>query len=237
MSTGVLHAFYNSKEWLTFREIYILKHIKQHNGVICSACGKHIVDRGDIQLDHYPIELTEDNYKDVNISMNEENIELKCRSCHNKRHGRFSGGGHKRKEKAVYLVYGPPLAGKTTYVIENMEPGDMVVDMDRLYQAISMQPMYDKPDNLKYNVFSVRNHITENIRTRYGGFRTAWIIGGYPEKFIRDKLTEDLGAELIYLETPKELCFARLDECNDYRSDHKDEWRQYIDKWFEDYSN
>jgi hypothetical protein len=76
-----------------------------------------------------------------------------------------------------------------------------------------------------------------NIKTRYGGFRTAWIIGGYPEKFIRDKLADDLGAELIYIESSKELCVDRLNACNDYRSEHKDEWIQYIDKWFEEYSN
>jgi len=237
MSTGVLHAFYNSKQWIIFRGQYILKHVQQHKGVICTTCGKHIFNRGDIQLDHYPIELTEDNYLDVNISMNEDNIELKCMSCHNKRHGRFNGGGHKRKEKSVYIVYGPPMSGKITYVIENMEPGDLVVDMDRLYQAISLRPTYDKPDNLKYNVFSIRSHIIDNIKSRYGGFRAAWIVGGYPEKFIREKLAEDLGAELIFVDTSKELCIDRLQCCSDYRADHKDEWKQYIDKWFEDYSN
>ncbi|MBH1941645.1 HNH endonuclease [Mobilitalea sibirica] len=237
MSTGVLHTFYNSDEWLIFREQYILEHIKINKGVICSKCGKHIINRGDIQLHHTPIELTEDNYKDVNISMNKDNIELICRSCHNKEHGRFCGGGHKRREKAVYIIYGPPMSGKTTYVYENMEPGDLIVDMDRLYHAVSLRPMYDKPDNLKYNVFSIRNHIIDNIKTRYGGFRTAWIIGGYPEKFTREKLAEDIGAELIYVETSKELCIERLECCNDYRAEHKDEWVQYIEKWFEDYSN
>jgi hypothetical protein len=236
MSTGVLHSFYNSKEWQLFREQYIIKHIKANKGLICSKCGKHIFERGEAHLHHTPIELTEDNYMDVNISLNEDNIELDCRTCHNIEHGRFCGGGHKRKEKAVYIIYGPPMSGKTTYVYENMEPGDLIVDMDRLYQAVSLRPMYDKPDNLKHNVFSIRNHIIENIKTRYGGFRTAWIIGGYPEKFIREKLADDLGAELIFIDTSKELCYERLNECNDYRSEHKDEWKQYIERWFEEFS-
>lgn len=237
MSTGILHSFYNSKQWLVFREQYILEHTKQNSGVICSKCKKHIFVSADIQLHHTPVELSESNYNDVNISLNPDNIELICRSCHNKEHGRFCGGGHKRKEKAVYIVYGPPMSGKTTYVLENMESGDIVVDMDRLYNAISLRPMYDKPDNLKYNVFSIRNHIIDNIKNRYGGFRTAWIIGGYAEKFIREKLADDLGAELILIETPKELCLDRLNICNDYRSEHKEEWIQYIDSWFDNYSN
>lgn len=236
MSTGVLHSFYNSPPWRVFREQFILDHIKEHKGVICNHCKKHIFVSADIQLHHTPIELTEDNYMDVNISMNKDNIELICRSCHNKEHGRFCGGGHKRKPKAVYIIYGPPMSGKTTYVYENMEPGDLIVDMDRLYQAVSLRPMYDKPDNLKYNVFSIRNHIIDNIKSRYGGFYAAWIIGGYPEKYIREKLAEDTGAELIFIEAEKELCIERLYACNDYRSEHKEEWIEYIDKWFEDYS-
>lgn len=237
MSTGILKAFYNSKQWLLFREQYILKHVEENKGIICKTCNKHIIDRGDVQLHHSPTELTEDNYKDVTISLNEDNIELICRSCHNKEHNRFCGGKHKRREKAVYIIYGPPLAGKKTYVSENMEPGDIVVDMDMIYHAVSFMPTYNKPDNLKFNVFSIRNHIMENIKTRYGGFRAAWVIGGYPEKFIRDKLAEDLRAEIVFIDVDKELCAERLESCSDYRADHKDEWIQYIDKWFEDYSN
>ncbi len=237
MSTGVLKAFYNSKEWIIFREQFVLDHMKQNDGIICTECKKHIFERGDIQLHHSPIELTEDNYKDVRISLNPDNIKLICRRCHNKEHNRFCGGKHKRREKAVYIVYGAPMAGKKTFVYENMEPGDIVIDMDLLYQAVSMMPMYDKPDNLKYNVFSIRNHLIDNIKTRYGGFRSAWVIGGYPEKFIREKLSDDLRAELIYIEADKEICIERLNECHDYRADHKKEWIQYIENWFEEYSN
>ena len=35
---------------------------------------------------------------------------------------------------------------------------------------------------LRYNVFCYKESIIDNIRTRYGGFRTAWIIGGYAKK-------------------------------------------------------
>lgn len=231
MSSGVLKKFYNSNEWKAFRQQIILS--RRKNGVVkCENCGKMIVISKHIQV-HHEIELTEDNYKDVNISLNPSNVKVWCHICHNKHHGRFNGGGHKRREKAVYIIYGPPMSGKSSYVIEHMEKGDLVVDMDRLYAAVSFMPQYDKPENLKYNVFAIRNYIIDNIRNRYGGFRTAWIIGGYPNKFEREKLANELGAELIYIESTRDECIDRLNNISDYRQENKTEWVEYIDKWFE----
>lgn len=234
MSSGVLKTFYNSKEWKLFRQQIILDRSK-NDGIYCEKCGKKIVNSKSIQVHHIE-ELTEENYKDVSISLNPDNVLVWCQICHNIHHGRYHGAVKKRKEKSVYIVYGPPMSGKAKYVIDNMEAGDIVVDMDRLYKAVSLQPMYSKPDNLRFNVFSLRNILIDNIKTRYGNFRTAWIIGGYADKYKREQLAKDLGAELILMQSTKEECKYRLDYCNDYRQDHKEEWSQYIDKWFEDYT-
>lgn len=233
MSSGVLKKFYNSDEWKIFRQQIILG--RRKNGVVvCENCGKMIVISKHMQV-HHIIELTEDNYKDANISLNPENVKVWCHICHNKHHKRFCGGGHKRREKSVYIVYGPPMSGKTSYVIEHMERGDLVVDMDKIYAAVSLMSPYDKPDNLKYNVFSIRNHMIDNIKTRYGGFRTAWIIGGYANKFEREKLASDLGAKLILINTTREECIDRLDMSDDYRQENKSEWVEYINKWFDNF--
>lgn len=232
-SSKLLKRFYNSKEWQVFRQQIILQR-RQNGFIVCQHCGKRIVVSKHIQV-HHKIELTEENYLDKSISLNPNNVEVWCHICHNKHHNRFCGGGHKRKEKAIYVVYGPPLSGKTSYVIEHMERGDIIVDMDRLYNAVSFFQMYDKPDNLKYNVFAIRNALIENIRTRYGGFRTAWIVGGYPSKMDRDRLERDLGAKLVYMDIEREECYKRLENLNDYRAEHKEEWKKYIDKWFEQY--
>lgn len=233
MSTGVLKKFYSSPQWITFRQQIILSR-KKNGRVICEKCGKHIVVSKHIQV-HHETELTEDNYTDANISLNPENVKVWCHTCHNKHHGRFNGGGHKRKEKAVYIVYGPPMSGKTSYVIEHMEEGDLIVDMDSLYQAVTLLPRYHKPDILKYNVFAIKNSIIENIKTRYGGFRTAWIIGGYPRKVERERLISMLNATPIFLDVSKEECINRIDGCNDYRSEHREEWIQYIEQWFDQF--
>lgn len=233
MSTGILKKFYSSPQWIAFRQQIILSR-KKNGRVICEKCGKHIVVSKHIQV-HHETELTEDNYTDANISLNPENVKVWCHTCHNKYHGRFNGGGHKRKEKAAYIVYGPPMSGKTSYVIEHMEEGDLIVDIDSLYQAVTLLPRYHKPDILKYNVFAIKNSIIENIKTRYGGFRTAWIIGGYPRKVERERLISMLNATPIFLDVTKEECISRIDSCNDYRSENREEWIKYIEQWFEQF--
>jgi 5-methylcytosine-specific restriction endonuclease McrA len=39
---------------------------------------------------HHKIRLTIDNVKDPTISINQENLELLCKDCHNKEHKRFT---------------------------------------------------------------------------------------------------------------------------------------------------
>ena len=229
MSEGVLKKFYKSKEWRNLRERLILE-----RGTICEDCKKQIVESRFIQL-HHIIELTETNYLDSNISLNPSNIKVLCQQCHNKTHGRWCKGAI-RKPKGVYIIYGPPMSGKTTYVKENMQRGDIIVDMDRLYEAVTLLPRYDKPNCLKYNVLAIRNSILDNIKTRYGSFNSAWIIGGYADKYQREQLVKELGAKAILIKATKEDCIYRLQYSNDYRQENQEEWTSYINKWFETFS-
>jgi hypothetical protein len=115
-----------------------------------------------------------------------------------------------------------------------LERGDIVVDMDRLYSAISYMDIYDKPDSIKRNVFAVRDTLIDNIKTRTGKWVSAWVIGGYPEKYKREQLADELGAELIYIEATRDECIERLMADEDRRQ-RRVEWEGYIDKWFEQY--
>lgn len=224
-----LKQFYDSKAWINFRRIIIADRTN-----ICEQCRKEIYEAKDIIIHHIE-ELTLDNVNDVNISLNPENVLLVCFDCHNKMHERFGYGNKRKYDRGIYLVYGPPCSGKTTYVRNNMTKGDLVIDLDEIFKAISLQEKYDKPDNLKHNVFAIKNLLIDNIKTRFGKFNNAWIIGGYSNKYERDKLTNELGAELIYIESTKEECIARLKHSNDYRKEKIKEWEGYINKWFEEY--
>lgn len=115
-----------------------------------------------------------------------------------------------------------------------MSRGDLVVDMDQLYAAVSMLPTYDKPDNLLINVRGIHNQLVDNIRTRYGKWNNAWVIGGYADRYKREKLADDLGAELVFCDVRKDECLRRL-ALDAERQHRKDEWTGYICKWFEEY--
>lgn len=227
-----LDSFYTSDEWIRFRQTIISEREAK-----CTECDRNILEGKELHLHHIK-ELTLDNVNDYMISMNPDNVRIVCHECHNKIHERFGYGYGNRKRKFdrdVYIIYGPPLAGKKTYVQEHMEEGDIVVEMDRLYQAISMQEMYNNSDKLKYNVYNIRSLLIDNIKTRYGKFNRAWVIGGYAERSARDRLANELGAEAILISTSKEECIARLKSCNDYRGDNYNTFKKYIDKWFEEY--
>lgn len=222
---AIVQTFYASDEWINLRQLLI-----NDRGNKCQRCGKIIARSIDIHA-HHKEELTPENVKDRNISLNPDKIELICRDCHDKEHHRF---GYKPENK-VYVVYGPPCSGKTTFVKQNMNRGDIVIDIDRLYSAVSLLPYYDKPNNLFINVIGIHNILLDNIKTRYGKWYNAWIIGGYADKFKRERIADDLGAELIYCEATREECVARLEADKD-RQYRKDEWIKYIDKWFEIFS-
>lgn len=216
---GKLHQFLCSKPW---RDLSFSLKIKV-NGK-CERCKTQVLDFKYL-IGHHTIELTEDNVDDPNISLNPELIEIICHSCHNKEHRRFGN------RQNVYIVYGSPLSGKTTLARELMQYGDIVLDMDALWQAITFQDEYIKPDNCKFNLFKVRDDLLDQVKVRYGNFYDCYIIGGYPEKYERERLMQTLGAELIYCESTKAECIERFK-----KSGKPKQWLDYINDWWEKYS-
>jgi hypothetical protein len=221
---SVLNSFYASERWGKFRAQLIAK-----RGNKCEKCGKIIAKSIDI-IGHHEIELTPENCLDTTISLNPSLVKLICRSCHDEEHNRFC----KLQSRKVFIVYGSPLSGKREYVNQNIRRGDLVVDIDSIYSAVSFLPSFDKPDSLFSNIIGVHNLLIDNIKTRYGKWGSAWVIGGYADKYKREKLADDLGAELVFCDVSQDECLRRLemDERLQYR---KDEWRSYIEKWFREY--
>lgn len=81
-----LHNFYKSDNWKKVREEVILR----ANGR-CEICGKVGNEV------HHKIHLTLDNLDDPLIALNEDNLLLLCKDCHNKMHNRFNAKTPKYK--------------------------------------------------------------------------------------------------------------------------------------------
>lgn len=223
-----LNNFYQSKQWCM-----LLVHIKHERlndegMLICEHCGKPIVKAYDC-IGHHMIELNDENVNDAGISLNPDNIMLVHHKCHNIIHNKLAYGEWKRK---VYLVYGAPLSGKSTWVDSVKNDGDLVIDIDNIWQCVSDCDRHIKPKRLNAIVFGVRDYLLDCIRYRRGKWLNAYIIGGYPLISERERLCRELGAEEVFIDCSKDECMNRLllSELNTA------EYEGYIENWFRQYT-
>lgn len=227
MNARSLSEFYRTKEWETFREIVRGERLNEKGLHICEHCGLPIVKAYDC-IAHHKIELTEGNFRDVTISLNPDNIALVHHACHNAMHEKTG-----YKVPKVYIVWGSPLSGKSSYVDSVCKYGDFLLDIDRLWAAVSGRPEYEKPNRIKENVFALRDASLTMIEQRRGYWQTAYVVGGYALPSERERLAKRLNAECIFIDTPKEECYQRLEDCRDRRK--KSEWEKYIAEWWDTY--
>ena len=164
-----LSQFYKSNEWEALVKFLRLERVNEQGLLLCAHCGKPIVKAYDC-IGHHVIELTEENYNNADIALNPDNIVLVHHRCHNKIHNKL---GYSQRQ--VFVVYGSPLSGKSSYVKETMVEGDLIIDMDRIWQCVSGCPEYVKPNRLKSVVFSARDNLLESVKYRRGKWLNAYV--------------------------------------------------------------
>ena len=73
-----INRFYRSAAWQQARLIKITS----ANGICekCGAIGEEV---------HHIIHINSNNVEDINVTLNQDNLLLLCKDCHNKEHGRF----------------------------------------------------------------------------------------------------------------------------------------------------
>lgn len=222
-----LSQFYTSDDWRGFRAALIAERTNPNDGILyCEECGEPIIKLYEC-IGHHKQELTMQNVNDYSISLNPDNVMLVHLKCHNAIHARFGF----MAQKKVYYVYGAPCSGKSTFVRENKGNSDLVVDIDLIWQAVTGGDLYEKPDALKAAVFGMRDKLYDIVKTRAGNWQRAWVLSAEPSIPSRDRIINALGAELIEIETPKEICLQRLHDNPDGRDIEK--WTGYIERYFE----
>lgn len=215
-----LYSFYRSREWVALLRTIKLERVNEDGQLICEHCGKPIVRAYDA-IGHHKIELTEDNVNDAEISLNPENIAMLHHVCHNRVHGKF---GHKKKE--IFLVYGAPLSGKHEWVDSNLTGGELVINIDDIWMALSGMPRYQKPGRLNAVVFQIHRDLLDAARTRLGKWDVCYIVGGYPLMTERERICRDYGAREVRIESTREECLARAKDLG------LADYDKYIDEWF-----
>lgn len=222
-----LSTFYKSEEWEAFRKYVIGKRLTPEGLTIDEITGEPIIKAYDIIL-HHKEPLTEFNVNNPAIALNENNIIIVSHKTHNKLHQRFGYEGTRH----IYIVYGAPCSGKTSYVESVAGTDDLILDIDKIYQAISINPLHVKSKKLSKNVFTIRDTMLDMIKTRAGKFANAYIIGGYPLASERERLADVLGAELIHIDRPQDECINEA--VND--PNRGKAYVKYIEEWFRQYA-
>ena len=218
-------SFYKSKQWEKFRQIIIGERTNSDGYVICELCGKPIVRKYDLIVDHIT-ELSDANVNDFNISLNPENVRCVHFKCHNERHRRFGFAD----KKSVYLVYGPMCMKRMEWIKSVAGKNDLVVDMNSIYEMISINPRYTKPDSLRSPAFQIRDSIYNIVKYRSGKWENAYISIGGARSGDRQRLMTRVGADdAVFIDTPKAECLAIVEA-----SGRKD-WLEWVKKWFDEY--
>lgn len=231
-------SFYKSKEWESFRQIIIDERTDADGYVHCAICGKPILKKYDLII-HHKKELDDLNVNDVMISLNKDNVECVHFKCHNQIHNRFVKGHsatYKPVQKHAHIVYGSPCSGKTTWVRENATENDLIIDLDSIWEMISVNARYTKPDALRSVAFDMRDKLYDIVKYRSGKWINAYVIVGCAMKGERERLIKRVNADdLIFIDTEKDVCIERAKNRIDMTEDQKLQWISYINKWFEQY--
>jgi len=238
--------FYKSNQW-QFARMEALR----RDEFMCTKCG----DPADEV--HHIIHLTPDNLLDPAVTLALDNLTSLCRDCHmrehdddrrdklrdwNKSRGQTATGGDYIFDssgmlvpaaKRAILVTGAPASGKTTYIRKHMSVGDLVVDMDFISAALSLQNFRVLPKELINTVLEVRETLLTLVSERKGDWATAWVSATLPDHRKREFMIKRLRAEHVFIDATREECRARVQR----DGTRKDKQKQLaiIDKWFSEY--
>lgn len=127
----------------------------------------------------------------------------------------------------ITLVAGPPCSGKSTWVRGNADAGALVIDYDRLAEAIGGG--YGD-DRLRPLVRRVCDLIVGELAADPGRWGDAWLIRGAPTADERRRYRERLGAEVVVLAVPADECKRRA-----VSAGRPSSWAQLIDAWWQRY--
>ncbi len=121
-----------------------------------------------------------------------------------------------------------------------MRAGDLVVDTDMIYHALTGMPMYEKPVGLVKLVFSVRDFIVSKIRmvTKDMGdapWYNTWVIIGGAKRKQRSGMAYRLEpCRVIVLEVDANECIRRIAK-DPRRTDTWEQWQDIIRRWWDQY--
>ena len=136
---------------------------------------------------------------------------------------------------SVFLIAGPPCAGKTTYATNKMTASDMIVDVDFLTKALTNKYLHNRPKSVFPFVISARDAIYKRMESK-SSLENIYVTATMPKAEDREKFAEKYKASVVLLLPSKEECFERLYNDEQRTEDVHEELNQAIEKWYQDYT-
>lgn len=110
----------------------------------------------------------------------------------------------------LHVITGPPCSGKSTYVREHAQDGDVLVDFDAIAQALGSSVAHGSEGHVREAAFKARNavvgYLLDNAEDAEG-----WIIHSSPADWQLEAY-EAAGAEFIALDADMETCLERAEQ-------------------------
>ena len=141
----------------------------------------------------------------------------------------------------VVLVAGPPCAGKTTYVREHIRSGDLVLDRDRLEEALTETPgvLDEAIGQFVASAFYavLKKNRVRSLLTFGDADRTLWVQECAPRRETRRRYLQMNGptTEVVVLDTPKEVCEVRARERFGVDDERLEVYMDAIRLWWVEY--
>ena len=110
----------------------------------------------------------------------------------------------------VYLVYGSPCSGKSTYIKEHMKRGDLICDADLLYGAISQQNQHDAELYTHEVACKLDRALKDIIRDREGNWGDAYVVSlANTDERLKADMERVNADEAVFIGTPFDVCMER----------------------------
>jgi 5-methylcytosine-specific restriction protein A len=154
-----------------------------------------------------------------------------CKSCHSRK---TATEGRRRIRPAMVpctVIAGPPGGGKLDFVMELCKWGDLVVDVDALFIALSGGlPRYEKPVNLLPFALEARDAVLARLG-RKSDLRHAWVITSEGDRGKLEELKAALGCEVRVMAVSPIECIRRIAD-DERRNKNIDHWSDLVYTWW-----
>ena len=134
--------------------------------------------------------------------------------------------------REVFIINGAPGSGKTTWALQKMAPGDLLVDVDYLCAALcGTAALYTDHEPVLNLALDLSERLYDVIEKRHGKWNRAFVVTASSDMQKVDALVNRLGGQLIQMDTTLDQCISNIE--NDSRRIGKTElFSNLAREWF-----